>query len=216
MNKVLLTYDLNCSRITPEQYLLIRKIVREQASGEVDIQVYNYLAKKHTFVYTDEHTTLHPYIGSHKRITLDLNQALDCVDCVVANNIKDVYILCGEYDSEYLWKKLDNLGVRYHKITLSASQVSIGNTTYNIEDSDLLDGDLVPYNRLESSQTKSSIEECTIPQDMTDVASELVEEDKVVNLVNIPNDISNSNNISKDQLKVLIKYVLDKKYCVTR
>ena len=55
---------------------------------------------------------------------MDIPQALDIIEQCSKNNYEKVFILCGEFESEFLLKKLDSMNVTYLKLQPTAIRQS--------------------------------------------------------------------------------------------
>lgn len=126
----LLSIDLNTIRLSNQSYLnLLSSVNCEQT----EIHIYNYIEQKHNKLDFCHGEILHKYQGSRKKIALDIKQALDIIEQCTKTNFDNVYIMCGEYESEFLFKKLDEINVAYHKISLtSIRQMEVANSDFEI------------------------------------------------------------------------------------
>lgn len=109
----LLSLDLNTLRLSNVGYT---RLLCQYDLMDAEIHLYNYIEQKHGKLPLEHGETIHPYIGSRKKITLDISQALDIVELCANNTYQCVYIVCGEYQSEFLTAKLDAMHVNYCKI----------------------------------------------------------------------------------------------------
>lgn len=109
----LLSIDLNTTRINGQGYA---RLLESLQTDDLDIHIYNYLEQKHNRLPFCHGENIHKYIGSRKKVALDIPQALDIVELCRKNIYQSVHILCGEYESEFLFDKLDKMNVNYTKI----------------------------------------------------------------------------------------------------
>lgn len=199
MNNILVSIDLNCSRFTQNAYnLLINTIYEKHKDDNIIYHYYNYIDKKHTGIYIDKNTYLHNYKGSHKKISLDIYQALDCVDLYYKKNIKTIYILCGEYESENLYSKLEEMKINTKKIKISPTSICIN-------DEFLLVNEKTNELNINKDTTRLQLE---------NNQSELVKNIEINTKKNTENTKQNNINLSKlsdENLKAILRYILDKK-----
>ena len=124
VGKILISCDMNCSRITEQMYItMMSKLYND--GDIIEVHIYNYLPKKHTFITGNYGEQTHAYTGSHKRVALDITQALDTVRLALQVTYDKIYILSGEYESEALYTMLSELKCKSSKIIMTASTVCI-------------------------------------------------------------------------------------------
>lgn len=123
VSKILISCDINCSRITEHMY---NTMLLELANNNTDthIHIYNYLPKKHTFITGAYNEITHAYNGSHKRVALDLTQALDTMKLALQDNFDMIYLITGEYESETLYSKLSEINTPCTKVIVTACSIS--------------------------------------------------------------------------------------------
>lgn len=197
MQQILLSCDFNCCRITENQYRILTDIINNLANGKTVItHIYNYIDKKHTFITPSDKIITHPYLGSHKKVALDIAQALDCVQYATQNNNDEIYLLCGEYESEYLTNKLGNMNMTFHKITVGASKITIDGQEYSIDINEaiLQTNNVKPSDIIIDKQPDQN-EESTI---FCDKNREILFKEKL-------------NNIPKEKLAIIYSYLMNKK-----
>lgn len=139
----LLSIDLNTTRITQQNYT---NILNSIGCDNLEIHIYNYIKTKHNKLVFSNGETLHPYEGSRKKVALDIPQALDLVEQATLNRFEKIFILCGEFEGEFLFNKLNKMKINYHKITqselrqldINSIELSQQNTTPSKQVEDLL------------------------------------------------------------------------------
>ncbi len=103
-------------------------------SDNLEIHIYNYIEQKHNKLPFVNNEIIHNYNGSRKKVALDIPQALDTIELCAKNNYLQVYILCGEFESEFLFNKLNDMQVNYSKIMpTSLRQAETISTIHNID-----------------------------------------------------------------------------------
>lgn len=112
----LLSIDLNTTRITNQNY---QNLLNSINCDKLEIHIYNYIKTKHSKLEFSNGEVLHPYTGSRKKIALDIPQALDIVEQAALNKFEQIIILCGEFEGEFLYNKLNQLKINYYKISPS-------------------------------------------------------------------------------------------------
>ena len=113
MTGYLLTIDLNTTRLNNQSYL---HLLSELNHEKCEIHIYNYIEQKHNKLPFNNGEIIHQYSGSRKKVALDIPQALDTIELCTKNNYLGVYILCGDFESEFLFNKLNKMKVNYTKI----------------------------------------------------------------------------------------------------
>lgn len=113
----LLTIDLNTTRLNNQSYL---NLIKSLNCNELEIHIYNYIEQKHNKMSFCQGEVIHKYFGSRKKVALDIKQALDIIELCAKNTYKKVYVLCGEYESDFLFLKLNEMNVPYQKISCSS------------------------------------------------------------------------------------------------
>ncbi len=113
MTGYLLTIDLNTTRLNNQSYL---HLLSELKHEKCEIHIYNYIEQKHNKLPFNNGEIIHQYSGSRKKVALDIPQALDTIELCAKNNYLGVYILCGDFESEFLFNKLNKMKVNYTKI----------------------------------------------------------------------------------------------------
>lgn len=126
MQTCLLSIDLNTTRVNNQNY---QHLLNSIECDRLEIHIYNYIEQKHNKLSFVNGEIIHQYVGSRKKVALDIPQALDMIRLCTLNNYDLVYILCGEYESEFLYGKLSQIGVNYKKINPSSlRQIDENNT----------------------------------------------------------------------------------------
>lgn len=116
MENCLLSIDLNTTRITNQNY---NNLLQSIKCDNLQIHIYNYIKAKHSKIAFNNGEVLHQYAGSRKKIAMDITQALDITEQASNKTFDKIFILCGEYESEFLFSKLDQMQANYHKISPS-------------------------------------------------------------------------------------------------
>ena len=130
MGKILISCDMNCTRITEQMYNnLLAKLTKY--NGICHVHIYNYIAKKHTYITGKYCEQTHAYTGSHKRVVVDLEQALDTIKLASNDKYDMVYMLTGECESDILYNKLTSINTFCGKISLSPSGVTVSKISTN-------------------------------------------------------------------------------------
>ena len=124
MGKILISCDMNCCRITEQMYSDLMVKLTDK-NDDYHVHIYNFISKKHTFIKDKYCEITHPYTGSHKRVVVDLEQALDTVKNAIYTKYDMVYLLTGECESDTLHNKLLSIGVPSSKVILTPSGISI-------------------------------------------------------------------------------------------
>ena len=131
MHNYLLTIDLNTTRLNTQSY---SHLIENIPSDNLEIHIYNYIEQKHNKLPFVNNEIIHNYNGSRKKVALDIPQALDTIELCAKNNYLQVYILCGEFESEFLFNKLNDMQVNYSKIMpTSLRQAETISTIPNID-----------------------------------------------------------------------------------
>ncbi len=131
MHNYLLTIDLNTTRLNTQSY---SHLIENIPSDNLEIHIYNYIEQKHNKLPFVNNEIIHNYNGSRKKVALDIPQALDTIELCAKNNYLQVYILCGEFESEFLFNKLNDMQVNYSKIMpTSLRQAETISTIHNID-----------------------------------------------------------------------------------
>lgn len=131
MHNYLLTIDLNTTRLNTQSY---SHLIENIPSDNLEIHIYNYIEQKHNKLPFINNEIIHNYNGSRKKVALDIPQALDTIELCAKNNYLQVYILCGEFESEFLFNKLNDMQVNYSKIMpTSLRQAETISTIHNID-----------------------------------------------------------------------------------
>ncbi len=131
MHNYLLTIDLNTTRLNTQSY---SHLIENIPSDNLEIHIYNYIEQKHNKLPFVNNEIIHNYNGSRKKVALDIPQALDTIELCAKNNYLQVYILCGEFESEFLFNKLNDMKVNYSKIMpTSLRQAETTATIHNID-----------------------------------------------------------------------------------
>ena len=199
MDNILVSIDLNCSRFTQNAYnLMINTIYESHKNDNIIYHYYNYIDKKHTNIHIDKNTYLHNYKGSHKKISLDIYQALDCVDLCYKKNIKTVYILCGEYESENLFIKLEEMQINTQKIKISPTSICINNNIIYVNE------------KVNELNIKNDIAQLEVKNNQN-IAKENLQKSIEKNTENTNQNNVNLSKLSDENLKAILKYILDKK-----
>lgn len=121
-----MSIDLNTVRFNAQSY---QNLVDSTNCRDLEIHIYNFIEQKHCKLPFYNGEILHKYSGSRKKIALDIKQALDIVELCTKNFYQNVFILCGEYESECLFSKLSEMGVPHKKISLTNyRQTDLSNT----------------------------------------------------------------------------------------
>ena len=236
VSKILISCDINCSRITERMY---NTMLSELAHNNADthIHIYNYLPKKHTFITGEYNEITHAYNGSHKRVALDLTQALDTIKLALQDNFDMIYLITGEYESETLYSKLSEINVHCTKVTVTASSVikeCIHNCTHsdgigqnNAIPSPIINDMTPPYqvndsiieqlDTCDNSDIDNVDNNTYLSIDDSDNNTQDISQNSIINS-NITYtkqskhmDISLLNTLPPETLRVLVKYILDKK-----
>ena len=131
MHNYLLTIDLNTTRLNTQSY---SHLIENIPIDNLEIHIYNYIEQKHNKLPFVNNEIIHNYNGSRKKVALDIPQALDTIELCAKNNYLQVYILCGEFESEFLFNKLNDMQVNYSKIMpTSLRQAETISTIHNID-----------------------------------------------------------------------------------
>ena len=117
----LLSIDLNTTRLNNQSY---QNLINSTNYNNLEIHLYNYIEQKHNKLSFTNGEVIHKYCGSRKKVALDIPQALDIIEQCSKNNYEKVFILCGEFESEFLLKKLDSMNVTYLKLQPTAIRQS--------------------------------------------------------------------------------------------
>ena len=117
----LLSIDLNTTRLNNQSY---QNLINSTNYNNLEIHLYNYIEQKHNKLSFTNGEVIHKYGGSRKKVALDIPQALDIIEQCSKNNYEKVFILCGEFESEFLLKKLDSMNVTYLKLQPTAIRQS--------------------------------------------------------------------------------------------
>lgn len=131
MQKFLLTIDLNTTRLNAQSY---SHLIENIPSNNLEIHIYNYIEQKHNKLPFVNNEIIHNYNGSRKKVALDIPQALDTIELCAKNAYLQVFILCGEFESDFLFNKLNDMNVNYQKIMqTSLRQAETAATVHNTE-----------------------------------------------------------------------------------
>ena len=129
----LLSIDLNTTRLNNQSY---QNLINSTNYNNLEIHLYNYIEQKHNKLSFTNGEVIHKYCGSRKKVALDIPQALDIIEQCSKNNYEKVFILCGEFESEFLLKKLDSMNVTYLKLQPTAIRqsdiFSFNNNAFNL------------------------------------------------------------------------------------
>ena len=117
----LLSIDLNTTRLNNQSY---QNLIDSTNYNNLEIHLYNYIEQNHNKLSFTNGEVIHKYCGSRKKVALDIPQALDIIEQCSKNNYEKVFILCGEFESEFLLKKLDSMNVTYLKLQPTAIRQS--------------------------------------------------------------------------------------------
>lgn len=126
----LLSIDLNTTRLNNQNYTCL---INSIPKSNLTIHIYNYIEQKHGKLPFNHNEILHPYIGSRKKVALDIPQALDIVEICAKNKFDKVYILCGEYESEFLYNKLNHMNIIFCKILPSTLRQTEENNIVKVD-----------------------------------------------------------------------------------
>lgn len=121
MTHYLLSIDLNTTRLNNQNYI---QLLSSIDADRLSIHIYNYIYQKHNKINFNHGEVLHQYLGSRKKIALDIPQALDLIELCATNHYDKVLILSGEYESEFLFSKLSRMNVNFSKILPSALRIT--------------------------------------------------------------------------------------------
>ncbi len=200
----LLSIDLNTTRLNNQNYMSLINSIPE---SNLTIHIYNYIEQKHGKLPFNHNEILHPYIGSRKKVALDIPQALDIVEICAKNKFDKVYILCGEYESEFLYNKLNHMNINFCKILPSTLRQTDENSIVKVDINNAVfeSNNAVAYNFLEnipeSNQSENEFTKNDILHNVDDckkeVATTAVEGVQSFKLLSTPPDSNLNKNYSQ-------------------
>ena len=125
MNKqTMISIDLNITRFTKDMYENLINMIKK-SNENIQIYLYNYIAKKHTYVTKGENINIFNYTASKKKVTLDMFQALSTVSECLLHSYENVYLLCGSVDRDILINMLKELKVKVVLLAQENSSTSL-------------------------------------------------------------------------------------------
>lgn len=158
----LLSIDLNTTRFNAQSY---QNLVESTKCNQLEIHIYNYIEQKHCKLPFCHGEILHKYSGSRKKVALDIKQAVDIVELCTKNFYHNVFILCGEYESEFLFGKLTEMGVPHQKISLANYRQT------DMPNVEISQNDIPCFERIHSQSTCKKIDKIAVAQ-----SNDLIEE----------------------------------------
>ncbi len=150
MTHYLLSIDLNTTRLNNQNYLNLLSGIN---ADKLSIHIYNYIEQKHNKINFNHGELLHQYLGSRKKIALDIPQALDIIELCANNYYDKVLILSGEYESEYLYNKLSQMKVNFSRILPTA--------LHQIDNNNIIQVDYINTANNNFTNNSNSFNRCT-------------------------------------------------------
>lgn len=219
MNNCLLSIDLNTTRLNNQNY---NYLIKSLPNCNLTIHIYNYIEQKHNKLPFNHNEIIHQYIGSRKKVALDIPQALDIVEICAKNKFDKVFILCGEYESEFLYNKLSNMKINFCKILPSTlrqteenSIVKVEINNNNLDDKNIFNDNFHLYdnsqnsgqNNNEAIQYNNLHNVDNLKTEIATTATDNLQQFKLLNandnLNEITNNIKNNDDKETIDLKVL-------------
>lgn len=122
--KAIISIDLNITRFTKDMYENLINTISE-TQDNLEIYLYNYIAKKHSFIQESKNLHIFNYNGSKKKVALDIFQSLNTLSECLNNGFNKVYLLCGAIDRDVLINVLQNLNIKVVLLVQENSSTSL-------------------------------------------------------------------------------------------
>lgn len=123
-DKAIISIDLNITRFTKDMYENLINTISE-TQDNIEIYLYNYIAKKHFFIQESKNLHIFNYNGSKKKVALDIFQSLNTLSECLKNGFNKVYLLCGAIDRDILINVLQNLNIKVILLVQENSSTSL-------------------------------------------------------------------------------------------
>lgn len=201
MTHYLLSIDLNTTRLNNQNYLNLLSGIN---ADKLSIHIYNYIEQKHNKINFNHGELLHQYLGSRKKIALDIPQALDIIELCANNYYDKVLILSGEYESEYLYNKLSQMKVNFSRILPTALHQIDNNNIIQVDYINTANNNLINNSNSYNSSTDTNINLANYEPKTSNISLDnLASASDICINENFNLDLSNATNNLKDYNKNL-------------